>query len=94
MPTPQGRIILNIKAAAKYYDPTVPASTPDGGSNVKMPDGSMLSVGGCQDSEGVYRTLEVYQVITCEDDGSGSGSPTEWCRLIVCSDRFEKPEGW
>jgi len=90
----QGRIILNIKAAAKYYDPTVPASTPDGGEMATMPDGSSLLVGGCKDSEGVYRTLEVFQMITCEDDGTGTGTVKEFCRLFVCSDRFEKPAGW
>ena len=90
----QGKIILNVKAAAKYYDPTVAAGTPDGGTTVTLPDGSSLSVGGAVDSEGVARTLEVFQVITCEDDGTGTGTVKEFCRLFVCSDRFEKPAGW
>ena len=90
----QGKIILQVKAAAKYYDPTVAASTPDGGSTVTLPDGTSVSVGGAVDAEGTPRTIEVFQLITCEDDGTGTGATKEFCRLFACSDRFEKPAGW
>lgn len=89
----QGKIILNIKAAAKYYDPTASGAL-SGGASVTMPDGTALTVGGCKDTAGNYHTLEVWQAVTCEDDGTGTGNVKEYCRLILMSDRFAKPTGW
>ena len=78
----QGKIILNIKAAAKIADGT-------GGTSVALPDGSALTVGGAIDSEGTEHTLEVYQLTTCEDDGTGT--LVNYTRLFLCSDRFKLP---
>lgn len=89
----QGKIVLNIKSAAKYNDPTASGAV-NGGANVTMPDGTTLNVGGCIDSAGNAHTLEVWQIVTCEDDGTGTGNTTEFCRLVLMSDRFAKPTGW
>ena len=89
----QPKIILNIKAAAKYNDPTASGAVA-GGLAVRMPDDSTLTIGGAIDSTGAAHTLEVWQLITCEDDGTGGGGTTEYCRLFLCSDRFSKPPGW
>jgi len=89
----KGKIVLNILAAAKYNDPTAGGAVA-GGTNVAMPDGSVVKVGGCMDSTGAVHTIEVWQVVTCEDDGTGTGNSAEFCRLILMSDRFAKPAGW
>lgn len=78
----QGKIILNIKAAAKIADGT-------GGTVVTLPDGSTMTIGGAVDSEGDEHTLEVYQLTTCEDNGSGTLE--NYTRLFVCSERFKLP---
>jgi hypothetical protein len=75
-----GKIILNIKAAAKIADGT-------GGTSVNLPDGTALTIGGAIDSEGHEHVLEVYQLTTCEDNGSGTLE--NYTRLFVCSDRFK-----
>ena len=102
----QGKIFLNIKSAAKYYDPTaagalkggqVPGtgSPPGPATNPVLPDGTnAIQVGGCLDSAGNPHTIEVYQAVTCEDDGTGTGNTKEYCRLILMSDRFAKPTCW
>jgi hypothetical protein len=89
----QGKIILNIKAAAKYNNPAAGGAVA-GGSSVTLPDGSSVVVGGCLDTAGNPHTLEVWQIVTCEDDGSGAGTTAEFCRLVVMSERFAKPSGW
>lgn len=78
----QGKIILNIKAAAKVANGT-------GGTLVTLPDGTELTIGGAVDSEGDEHTIEVYQLTTCEDNGSGTLE--NFTRLFVCSDRFKLP---
>lgn len=77
-----GKIILNIKAAAKIADGT-------GGGSVTMPDGTTATVGGCVDSQGTEHTLEIFQLTTCEDNGSGVME--NYTRLFLCSDRFKLP---
>ena len=95
----QGKIFLNIKCAAKYYDPTnsgaLGGGTLPGGGNPTLPDGtSATPVGGCLDTAGNPHTIECWQVVTCEDDGTGTGNTAEFCRLVMMSDRFAKPTGW
>ena len=85
---PQGKIILNVKAATKY---TNAGGTTAGGASVTLPDGTTLTVGGAVDMDGNARTIEVWQLVTCEDDGTGTGATKEFSRLFLCSDRFLGP---
>lgn len=89
----QGKVVLSIKAAAKYNNPAGGGAVA-GGTNVTLPDGTTILVGGCLDKDGNPHTLEVWQMVTCEDDGSGTSTTAEYCRLIVMSERFAKPAGW
>ena len=86
-----GRIILNIKAAAKYYPAGANAAA--GGSQITLPNGAKLVVGGALDSAGAFHTIEAWQLVTCEDDGTGTGNTAEFCRIFLCSERFTKPAG-
>lgn len=86
----QGKIVLNIQAASKY-NTTAAGGAVTGGTNMKLPDGSIVLVGGCQDSQGNFHTMECWQLTTCEDDGTGTGTLTNFTRIFVCSDRFKLP---
>jgi hypothetical protein len=79
---PQGKIILDIKSAAKLADDS-------GGATITLPDGSLVPSGGAVDSEGNQHTICIYQLTTCEDNGSGTLE--NYTRLFLCSDRFKLP---
>lgn len=78
----ESKLILNVKKAAKLADGS-------GGGSVTMPNGASATIGGAVDSQGNHRTLEIYQLTTCEDDGTGT--LRNYTRLFVCSDRFQLP---
>jgi hypothetical protein len=78
----EASVVLNVKKAAKLADGS-------GGASVTLPDGSEATIGGAIDSQGTKRRLEVYQLTTCEDNGTGDLH--NYTRLFVCSDRFQLP---
>ena len=84
----QGKIILNVKAATKY---TAADGSTAGGAVVTLPDGTTLTVGGAVDMAGNPHTMDVWQLVTCEDDGAGTGNTKEFSRLFICSERFLGP---
>lgn len=55
-----------------------------GGSNLNG-----ILVGGCIDTQGTFRRLEVVQLTTCED--RGDGTLENYTRLFHCSERFKLP---
>ena len=79
---PQGKVIYTIKGAAKLADGS-------SGVTVALPDGSSVTIGGCIDSQGNAHTISLYQLTTCEDNGSGTLE--NYTRIILCSDRFKLP---
>jgi hypothetical protein len=78
----QGKIILNIRAAAKLPDNT-------GGSSVTLPDGTTLVVGGALDTLGQFHVLECKQLPTCEL--GPDGQLHNYTRIFLASDRFQLP---
>lgn len=48
-----------------------------------------ILVGGCIDTQGTFRRLEVVQLTTCED--RGDGTLENYTRLFYCSERFKLP---
>jgi len=79
----KGKFFLNLYATAK---------TPqgNGGLSITLEDGTVVVVGGLIDSEGNPRTLEAYELPTCEP--GDSGQLENFTRIFFCSERF-KAEG-
>ncbi|MEI8290350.1 MAG: hypothetical protein WCH99_12840 [Verrucomicrobiota bacterium] len=79
----KGKFFINLIATAK-------SPTGEGGLQITLPDGTKMFVGGVIDSTGTPRTLEGYELPTCEK--SDSGTLENFTRIFFCSERF-KSEG-
>ena len=83
MASNKGKFFINLVATAKAPEGT-------GGMQITLPDNTVLYVGGVIDSSGVARTLEGYELPTCEK--AEGGTLENWTRIFFCSERF-KSEG-